>query len=218
MAKNIEMNYYNGSTYEALYPKTQYSNIIGTPTLSYSNISGTVPTTDLPTIPVSKGGTGTTSATSLCLIYASTSSMYNSLARPSTLSYLQQSNTGAPKWASIAKLKEDLGMDEGKMAVIAQGSYIGTGTYGSDNRSGISVDFRPRLVFILRNGLSQGLTFFCRDTSSTYVNNDGYYSNGNSTSRLYVMYNLGGVYWYSTEDEDAQMNESGVTYYYRMIG
>lgn len=51
MAKNIEMQYYNGSEYEVCYPKVSLSNITGALNVNY--LSGV--------LPVSKGGTGATS-------------------------------------------------------------------------------------------------------------------------------------------------------------
>ncbi len=43
MAKNIEMQYYNGSSYEVVYPKTNLANVTGT-------------------LPIANGGTGATTA------------------------------------------------------------------------------------------------------------------------------------------------------------
>ena len=60
---NIEMNQYNGSSYDQLYPKTSYSNLTGTkPSYSFSEISGTLGTSQYSTIPINKGGTNGTSA------------------------------------------------------------------------------------------------------------------------------------------------------------
>ena len=80
--RNIQMQYFNGTDYDTLYPQTQYSNIIGTPSLSFSNITGTVTTSQLPTIPINKGGTGQTSASAglgaLTYGASTTSSLSNS--------------------------------------------------------------------------------------------------------------------------------------------
>ena len=67
--RNIQMQYYNGTDYDVLYPMANYQNMVGTPPgisgdLSFSDISGTVSTSQLPTIPINKGGTGATSAAS----------------------------------------------------------------------------------------------------------------------------------------------------------
>ena len=48
------MQYFNGSDYDTLYPQTQYSNIIGTPSFTFDNITGVVP--------IDKGGTGQNNA------------------------------------------------------------------------------------------------------------------------------------------------------------
>ena len=63
------MQYYNGTDYDVLYPMANYQNMVGTPPgisgdLSFSDISGTVSTSQLPTVPINKGGTGATSAAS----------------------------------------------------------------------------------------------------------------------------------------------------------
>lgn len=65
--RNIQMQYYNGTDYDVLYPMANYQNMVGTPPgisgdLSFSDISGTVSTSQLPTVPINKGGTGATSA------------------------------------------------------------------------------------------------------------------------------------------------------------
>lgn len=65
--RNIQMQYYNGTDYDVLYPMANYQNMVGTPPgisgdLSFSDISGTVSTSQLPTVPISKGGTGATTA------------------------------------------------------------------------------------------------------------------------------------------------------------
>lgn len=67
--RNIQMQYYNGTDYDVLYPMANYQNMVGTPPgisgdLSFSDISGTVSTSQLPTVPINKGGTGATSAAS----------------------------------------------------------------------------------------------------------------------------------------------------------
>ena len=67
--RNIQMQYYNGTDYDVLYPMANYQNMVGTPPgisgdISFNDISGTVATSQLPTIPINKGGTGATSAAS----------------------------------------------------------------------------------------------------------------------------------------------------------
>lgn len=58
MSYNITMNYYDGSTYQELYPTVNLSsNVTGNLSLSGSYITGV--------LPVSKGGTGFTSLSSL---------------------------------------------------------------------------------------------------------------------------------------------------------
>ena len=61
------MQYYNGTDYDVLYPMGNYQNMTGTPPgisgdISFSDISGTVTTSQLPTVPINKGGTGATTA------------------------------------------------------------------------------------------------------------------------------------------------------------
>lgn len=51
--RNIQMNYYNGSSYDQLYPQANLSNVTGS--LSLNSTSGT--------LAISRGGTGQTTAT-----------------------------------------------------------------------------------------------------------------------------------------------------------
>ena len=64
MAKNIEINYNNGSGYDVLYPKTDITNTVGTLPISRTSGSIDLSSRTSGTLPLSKGGTGKTSASS----------------------------------------------------------------------------------------------------------------------------------------------------------
>ena len=216
---NIEMQYYNGSSYDKLYPQITPNNINGKLSASQlpniSNLNGTISTTQLPTIPVNKGGTGLTSTTGQRVVYTGTNS-FKTLASPSADSVLFQGTSGDPRWYTLKKLINVL--NNNGIPNMDYGSYTGTGHYGQNNRTGITVGFRPRLLIIVSdNGV--GLIIFCDNTTSTYINDNSMYVNFNYDSTdVYAMANNTAIYWYSAENAAAQMNTNNTKYYYKVFG
>ena len=72
--------------------------------------SGTLSSDRLPTVPVSKGGTGKTSWTANRLVYPSASTTMAQLAFPTTAgSFLRQGTSGAPYWTAPADVLSAIG-------------------------------------------------------------------------------------------------------------
>ena len=86
------------------------------------------------------------------------------------------------------------------MAVMAVGSYVGSGTFGKDNPNSITLDFTPQMVIISGGNKSLNIS----NTLKTGGETAGYIENKKVT-------------WYSTS-ADAQLNTSEVTYTYIAIG
>ena len=90
--RNIQMQYYNGSSYDILYPET-----------SYSNLTGTMSTSNLPTIPVEKGGTGATNYGNAIYNLISNASSYSTI---SDNDWFAMTHSGVGRkitWANIKK-------------------------------------------------------------------------------------------------------------------
>lgn len=108
---------------------------------------------------------------------------------------------------------------------IVTGSYVGTGTKGSNNPNSLTFDSPPKIVFItpvLDSGSSNstrfGLTLYPFGATTSYRCYLG--SLGGDASSLYTNVKLvdNTVYWYNSRGFDYyQANESGVTYNYLAI-
>lgn len=110
---------------------------------------------------------------------------------------------------------------------IAIGSYVGTGQYGSSNPNVVTCDFSPQLLIVQKSENS----FFGGDQdANAFFAIKGVGSVGTlqigSSGRRYCTLDWGenSVSWYATTTSSAsyarrsQLNESGDTYYYMLIG
>lgn len=80
-------------------------------------------------------------------------------------------------------------------------TYVGTGTYGSNNKNSVTFPDRPKMVFV--SGPNSAV--FPGTAASGFANSDGldmipFSWSGNTLS------------WYNAQGADYQLNESGVTY------
>jgi hypothetical protein len=103
----------------------------------------------------------------------------------------------------------------GDKARVQVGSYVGTGTYGSDHPNVLTFDFAPKLV-IISGYTSNGYTTvtFVRGASSA-----GYPANGVNYFSMRLSWNDKKVSWYNPSyDPDEQANKSGYRYDYIAIG
>lgn len=94
---------------------------------------------------------------------------------------------------------------------IATGSYVGTGTAGSDNPNTLTFGFVAKLVIVFLSGTTWAM-FINNNTSenkavsaTTNYGNNAYTFSGNSVS------------WYANSS-NYQLNGSGTDYYYIAIG
>lgn len=159
--RNIQMNYYNGTDYDTLYPQANYQNMTGTkpsysyseltgtkPSYSYSEITGTIPSSDLPTIPINKGGTGQTTATNGlgALVYGST--ITSSL---STSYYVGLSTGSSGRRATLATLGSWIQSNYGSSGgvQISRISYRGTGADNYEIVFSNITNYQLQLVFLV---------------------------------------------------------------------
>ena len=193
--RNIEMNYYNGSSYDQLYPRTTWSQILNAPTIdtniSYSDISGTVPTSDLPTIPINKGGTnGTTASAGLYNLFSglsTTSSLSSSYYFP------LQYGTSARKITVnnlLSYIENNIDVGSGSnVKIILDTEYIGTGS--KVNLSWLSgttsTDINNICLYIITSNFNPSFNDYCGigigqiiDSSNAWIM--GFYKIGNTSS------------------------------------
>ena len=102
----------------------------------------------------------------------------------------------------------------GKTCRIFTGSYTGTGRSGSGNPTVIVTGFRP-LVLVLTS--KNGTFVRIRHTDATFAAHD--FTGGNVSNQM--TRGADRISWYNTVSSSAnerQANESGVTYYYLVLG
>lgn len=187
-------------------------------THSAGNInSGTLDSARLPTVPLTKGGTGQTSAASAlyALINGSSALTASGLATGDILA-LGDVSAAAGKKVTLANLFTFLQNNLGA-ARIEVGSYVGTGVDGSANKNSWTFSFPPKVVLIQRDLDSSSynhnsLAIFLTDRIGGVViggatNGGGTYGIGCGSSSL-----TGNTFeWWDTNKGD-QMNVAGSTY------
>lgn len=87
------------------------------------------------------------------------------------------------------------------MAVMAVGSYVGSGTFGADSPNSLTFDFSPQMVII--SGGNRSLTI--SNTIKTEGGTVGYIEGTKVT-------------WYNGNSADEQLNQSETTYTYIAVG
>lgn len=96
---------------------------------------------------------------------------------------------------------------------IATGTYSGTGTYGADNPTTLTLPFQPKVLFIDCSSTQYGQAHLF-----LYGMPHGHSRIGDINNYYITMtWNGTSVSWYSTDHAIYQFNESGVTYTYVAI-
>lgn len=215
---NIEMQYYNGSSYDTLYPQITPDNIDGKLSASQvpniSGLNGTITNYQLPIIPVNKGGTGFESYSSGQMLYARSSNSLGRINRPSTDNcYLTFGTTGNPTWRQLSQVVANLSANG--LTRIIYGSYNGTGTSGSSKPNSIFCSFVPTLLVIINGG--QGL-ILCHDERTSSYQDDCYcLLNTSGTTSFRSRVNGNTIYWYA-DSASRQFNSNDTIYHYTAIG
>lgn len=111
-------------------------------------------------------------------------------------------------------------------AHIAVGSYVGTGTHGSDSRNSLSFDFKPDVILIPDNKMYTSLdalnathqiTPNIAIRGQTYGFN--YFKNSSGVSQeTIVQFFDNSIKWYSPVSAVHQLNIQGTNYPYIVIG
>lgn len=99
---------------------------------------------------------------------------------------------------------------------LATGTYIGKGGYGKDNKTSITFDFVPKVVFISTESPSYPLavTWVYGITDTAMKPN----SSGDASVGIFFELTGNTLSWYSLNSDSWQLNYSGATYYWVAIG
>ena len=113
---------------------------------------------------------------------------------------------------SVAQVAGSLGTT-GHNARMVLGSYAGTGQYGQGNPTSLTCGFTPVAALIVGDqpGANTSSAFLVRGCDYYEVLHDG-------RDGITVTWQANGLSWYSTQTAHIQLNRSGYTYYYLLIG
>ena len=123
--------------------------------------------------------------------------------------------------AALAALAKNLGV-VGHNARVTWGSYTGTGTYGASNPNSLEFGFCPVLVAITCDELGHypaapSILLRGAGLAPTLTAANGG-SMGAEYTALRPTWGDSGVSWYSEKSVACQLNETGITYFYVVIG
>ena len=218
MAKNIEMNWFNGSGYEVLYPYVNLSNSTGNLDIS-SRTTGT--------LPLNRGGTGGTSATTGLYNLISGSSILTTLATGDLIPF-QDVSSGNAKRISVSDLINyiDDNLNTGGID-IDSGHYIGSGSLEKT----ISTYVQAYFFACFRNNSAYGVNTTRGGFYGAFIAIKGDNNNRFSfitTEEIYgtitVNFSSSSVSWTFDDSIGGQptgkslFNENGVTYQWMAIG
>ena len=109
----------------------------------------------------------------------------------------------------------------GSFSQIETGSYVGTGTRGSDNPNSITFKFKPKLVIMGRGSSSLYTNMAFVDVLTSTYSNPGYSLMWSVQSGYPIYGKIDGttLSWYNSNGGAAyQLNETSITYHYIAIG
>lgn len=161
-------------------------------------------------IPISRGGSGRTTAEKAMYAFISGCSSLNNIGLAvNDYLPLYDYSAAAGKRVAMNEFAEFLG-NKLNMVKIQSGSYVGTGVYGnSNNQCSITFTYMPKLVFIYcpSNGSCYCLPYFT-DMNQIYAKQSGYATTYSGP----VTWNGLTMSWYTSGNAQIQMNASGTTY------
>lgn len=120
----------------------------------------------------------------------------------------------------VSSINELAALLSPNFANVASGTYIGTGTYGIDNKNKLSFGFEPK--FLAVSGGSTGYYIYHFWAVNPQRVSQAAYTPGQTYISYYVVINWesqdSDVSWWSTDSAAYQLNMSGETYYYFAAG
>ena len=214
--KKITMKQFNGTDYDTLYPKTVAAQIAGA-------------------VPIASGGTNGTTASSgvnnlvagLSQITPASNDLFpfrdlsGNTGGSVTLANLVVAlrNNGVITSSNLAEQALALGF-----AKIQAGSYVGTGTYGANNKTVITCGFKPKLVMVLGDYVRMndyaGDSGIFWGTSGFLIAGDTIFGYNYFTERgeAGIEFTGTGLSLYSTETPNRQLNTASKTFNWIAVG
>lgn len=104
------------------------------------------------------------------------------------------------------------------IARIATGSYVGTGTYGESNPTILSAGFPPKALFIVQEGYGIFCGSYEWDESGIWIQGARGFAQTRGNPSTVVTANGNTLSMYSTSNSYDQLNASGKTYHYVILG
>lgn len=102
------------------------------------------------------------------------------------------------------------------------GTYTGTGTYGASNPTKITVNFTPKVLFVVGSyGTSNGIHFVQADTGITpiyYTANMTLFRTASGSANGHITWAANSISWYHESIADRQQNEKSKKYFYVVLG
>lgn len=125
------------------------------------------------------------------------------------VSGLLSATEGGTGVSSLDELAINFGLNN-KYTQIKTGTYVGTGTYGINNKNSLTFDFYPSFMVVVRYGASGSFT---DEAAVVYAGQNSY-----STSSTQGIYSEGKTlyWWYSSAAQ--QLNTSNIKYAYIALG
>lgn len=177
-------------------------------------------------LPVNRGGTGLSGATSGGLLKGNGTGALTTLTGTGAL---YSTASGAPKFGTLPAAYGGTGYNT--LSALASalasygtakavtGSYVGTGGYGVSNKRTISFTSKPKVLVVMpsTNTSSGRYGGFIVLGNVTSTRAGGILDDVSSSQQLYFTWSDTSVTWYSTDSEYTGQNINGITYYYFAI-
>lgn len=166
--------------------------------------------------------TGSTPSTPNSALYALTnkiSAVITSLLTNTTATAIQTLTGTKPTTAdgAFSALTGELSSVEGVLVHIADGTYTGTGTYGSSNATVLNFSFVPQFVVVAPTDAGySSMNRIVALRGNTKVRNSTGDDSGDNY-RLPLTWSGNALSWYSS-DAWSQLNQQGTVYHYFAVG
>ena len=215
--KNITMKQFNGTDYDTLYPKTKAEQIenltpssVGAVSKSGDTMTGQL---NVPAFALTNYNAALEIGKNIDFHAAGSTNDYDARLTYDSGALLFRMRGGDNKTILHTGNLSNLGI-----ARIATGSYVGTGTYGESNPTILSAGFPPKALFIVREGYEIFCSQYEWEESGIWIQGAIGFTQTRNSPTTVVTANGNTLSMYSTSDSYDQLNASGKTYHYVILG
>lgn len=210
--KNITMKQFNGTDYDTLYPKTIVSQVDNALNKTGDTMTGQL---NVPAFALTNYNAALEIGKNIDFHAAGSTNDYDA-----RLTYESGKLLFGLRRGEFNTILHTGNLEDLSIAKIATGSYVGTGTYGPDNKNSLTFPFNPKFVAIWMDNATVGPLFVFISEKSNYTlirSSGGSYSRNCSFDGNTLSW-WSGDGSYGTGDKEIQANSSGVTYNYVALG